>query len=412
VNKLRLGIIAPEFPPELGGMQIMALHIATHLAKSHHVIVCTTRAPRPEYGEFQIFNNLRARTEADVDALNRVDVDIWLAMNAGYAAIAHKLSKPVLVYFHGNDFLNPWIVSTPFLLKVLSKIPRVGKFWYAKRREYAGEQIRKGITSAAGILTNSSNTRELIRRNYPQCVDIAVCHPGVEDKFFQTASGSSDEKRSPLRLLTVSRLQRGSRRKNVAGVLKALAILKGRLSFTYSIVGDGDDLGDLKKLSSELGLADRVIFHGRVVDRDLLHLYQTANLFVLPVKASSVDVEGFGIVYLEANASGVPVLCSAVGGAVDAVIDGQTGIVLSSSEPDEIAAGIERFCSSRTSYAPDQLRTFASQFTWKIAAERIESQILAAFDAIPGRGALKSVESPGAAESGDRLRPVAESSHR
>jgi phosphatidyl-myo-inositol dimannoside synthase len=378
-SKLRIGIIATEFPPDVGGMQVMALRIAEHLSDSHQVIVCTARPPRRKYDEFQVLDNLRGRTEDDVSTLNRVDVEMWLAMNAGYVAIASKLSKPLIAYFHGNDFLNPWIVSTPLLLRLLSKIPVLGRPWYSKRREHARRQIGMGIGSAVKILTNSSNTQALIHQYFPQHRDIVVCPPGVEDKFFQNDAGA-DRDSSELRFLTVCRLQRASRRKNVAGALYALASLKGSLNFTYSIVGDGDDLENLRRLSNDLGLADRVTFHGRVSDRDLLQLYKCASLFVLPAKSSPVDVEGFGIVYLEANASGVPVLCSAAGGATDAVIDGQTGIVLASSEPDQIAAGILRFSTTRTTFDPDRLREFASNFVWKIAAAKIEVHMLSALD--------------------------------
>jgi phosphatidylinositol alpha-1,6-mannosyltransferase len=107
-----------------------------------------------------------------------------------------------------------------------------------------------------------------------------------------------------------------------------------------------------------------------------LRLYRWADLFVLPVKSSPVDVEGFGIVYLEANASGVPVLCSAAGGAVDAVVDDRTGIILSGSEPHHIVDGIQRFVASRTNFQTDYLREFARDFSWETAAGRIESRIL------------------------------------
>jgi glycosyltransferase involved in cell wall biosynthesis len=356
-------------------MQVMALRIASHLSESHRVIVCTTKAPRPNYGDFQVLNNLRGRTEEDVRALNRVDVDMWLAMNAGYVSIAKKLSKPLVAYFHGNDFLNPWVVSTPVLMKILSKMPVIGRAWYGKRRNLARKKIGLGIRSTAKVLTNSTNTQALIRECYPQFGDIALCPPGVEDKFFQYRNGSASNG-SVLKLLTVSRLQKATRRKNVSGVLHALALLKENLHFAYSIVGDGDDLENLKKLSDDLGLSDRVIFHGRVSDDDLLRLYRWADLFVLPVKSSPVDVEGFGIVYLEANASGVPVLCSAAGGAVDAVVDDRTGIVLSGAEPHEIAEGIQRFVASRANFQTDSLREFARDFSWEIAAGRIESRIL------------------------------------
>jgi phosphatidylinositol alpha-1,6-mannosyltransferase len=386
-SKVRIGMIATEFPPEVGGMQVMALRLATHLADSHQVTVCTTPGPRPPHHEFQVLANLRGRTADDVEALKRVDVDIWLAMNAGYAAIANELSKPLIAYFHGNDFLNPWVVSTPLLLRVLSKIPLIGKTWYRKRRDYTKAQIGAGIASTIKVLTNSSNTKALIHDCYPQYRNVFVCPPGVEDRFFQNGL-APDQDPSVLKLLTVSRLQKGSRRKNVAGVLNALASLRDKVKFTYSIVGDGDDLESLKALSNKLGLADYVTFLGRVTDHHLLQLYQGASLFVLPAKSSAVDVEGFGIVYLEANAAGVPVLCSAEGGALDGVVDGQTGIVLTSSEPDGIAEGILRFVRSRAIYKADRLRQFASNFRWKIAAAEIESQILSSLDSIAARKAV------------------------
>ncbi len=357
----------------------MALRIAAHLSESHRVIVCTTSTPRPHYGNFQILNTLRARTDEDANTLNRIEVDIWLSMNAGYAAIAGQLSKPIVAYFHGNDFLNPWVVSTPIAMKVLSKMPLIGQFWYAKRRTFAQRKIGSGMESLAAVLTNSSNTEAILRQNYPQCSHVFLCTPGVEDKFFQ--GERENESNSPImKLLTVSRLQKSTRRKNVAGVLQALSHLKGNLDFAYSIVGHGDDMENLKSLSDSLGLSDRVTFHGRVDDDKLLQLYRWANLFVLPAKSSAVDVEGFGIVYLEANASGVPVLCSAAGGALDAVVDGRTGIVLPGSEPEQIAAGIQRFADTRATFRTDDLREFARRFTWEIAARRIEAQILNAYD--------------------------------
>src|SRR5579863_2745497 len=374
----------------MGGMQVMALRIANHLSESHRVIVCTTAAPRPKYGNFQILNNLRARTDEDVKALNEVDVDIWLAMNAGYVAIAGRLSKPVVAYFHGNDFLNPWVVSTPVLMKILSKMPLIGQFWYGKRRTYAQRKIGAGIQSLGGVLTNSLNTETIIRQSYPQCPNVSLCAPGVEARFFQT-EGDNDASSQIVNLLTVSRLQKATRRKNIDGVLRALARLKGHMEFAYSIVGHGDDMENLKSLSDSLGLSDRVTFHGRVDDDELLRLYRWANLFVLPAKSSPVDVEGFGIVYLEANASGVPVLCSAAGGALDAVVDGRTGIVLPGSEPGQIADGILRFVDARANFRKDDLREFARSFTWKIAAIRIEALILNSYDSFQRSSSEQSI---------------------
>jgi phosphatidyl-myo-inositol dimannoside synthase len=386
---VRIGMIATEFPPDVGGMQVMAFRIATYLAGANEVIVCTTDVPRATFSEFRVLTNLRGRTAADVAALQHVeaDVDVWLAMNAGYAAIANKLSKPLTVYFHGNDFLNPWVVSTPLLLRLLSKIPLLGKTWYDQRRAHSQAQIGAGIMSTAKVLTNSFNTKALIHEHYPHCQTVCVCPPGVEERFFQNDL-ATDRDGSVLNLLTVCRLNKGSRRKNVAGVLKALASLRAKLNFTYSIVGDGDDLENLRSLSNRLGLSNQVIFLGRVSDRDLLRLYKCASLFVLPAQSSCLDVEGFGIVYLEANAAGVPVLCSAAGGARDAVIDGQTGIVLPSSEPDRIAEGILHFVQSRSTYNANRIRQFASNFKWEIRAREIERQLLSSLNSVAAKAML------------------------
>jgi glycosyltransferase involved in cell wall biosynthesis len=379
ISRLRIGIIAPEFPPEVGGMQTMALQIALHIAKSHEVVVCTRGSLRTEGYGFTVLANLCGKTNRDLIALNRIDVDVWLAMNAGYVAIAKILHKPLIAYFHGNDFLNPWVVSTPFLLRLLSRFPVGSMAWSEKRRDYARKKMRAGVASALKILTNSSNTKSLICQRYPHQQDVVICPPGVNSMFFQNYA-KRDVDTSVLTLLTVSRLEKATRRKNIEGVLRALALLKTTLRVRYSIVGDGDDRQTLTELSDNLSLSDCVTFLGRVSDEDLLELYRKADLFVLPAKASPLDVEGFGIVYLEANACGVPVLCSAAGGATDAVIDGQTGIVLESAYPDQIAEGILRFARFSGAFKTDQLRSFASNFTWEIAAARIEAQILSSLE--------------------------------
>jgi glycosyltransferase involved in cell wall biosynthesis len=374
---VRIGIIAPEFPPEVGGMQVMGLRIAEHLAVSHDVTVCTRRELGAMGHAFRLLQNLQGRTQADIVALQAVDaeVDVWLAMNAGYTAIATKLSKPLVAYFHGNDFLNPWAVSSSLVSRAFGKIPVLRKVWQRRRCEDGKAQIRAGLAATAKVLTNSKNTAALIRECYPEFANVYVCPPGVEERFF---AGKLIPERAAgdLRLLTVSRLQKGTRRKNIAGVLRALALLKGRVNFKYAVVGDGDDLENLTRLGASLGLAEQVEFLGRLKDEALLKLYQESSLFILAAKASAVDVEGFGIVYLEANAAGVPVLCSAAGGAIDAVIDGKTGIVLKSSEPESIAQGILRFVETRADYQPEELREFAARFRWRVMATEIENQIL------------------------------------
>jgi phosphatidylinositol alpha-1,6-mannosyltransferase len=375
MSAIHLGIIAPEFPPQTGGMQVVAINLARQLHARHRVTVCTRLGSGRADCPFEVMPILRGPTKDTAAALNALPVDVWLAMNAGYVAIAEYLDKPVVGYFHGNDFLSPWIFPRPLPLRALARIPFLRKPATRLIDRVGRARIQRGLRHTAKILTNSRNTEALIRMFFQFPGEISVCHPGVEDKFFQCREASHGMD-GTLTLISVCRLQQSTRRKNVAGVLRALPLLKSEVRLKYVICGDGDDRTALEHLALELGLGDIVEFVGQVGDDDLLRLYRHADLFVLPVKASETDVEGFGIVYLEAAAFGLPVLCSAAGGALDAVRDGETGIVLKSSEPGDIARGIRAFLRMRASFRPDRLKRFASGFTWDRAAARIEGELL------------------------------------
>lgn len=122
--------------------------------------------------------------------------------------------------------------------------------------------------------------------------------------------------------LSVGRLDRRERYKGHDRVIEALAGLSsaGERPVQYLIAGDGDDRPRLEALARELGVSDRVRFLGQVAAADLPDLYRAADVFVLPSEG-----EGFGIVFLEAMASGTPALGLAAGGACDALADGDLG---------------------------------------------------------------------------------------
>jgi phosphatidylinositol alpha-1,6-mannosyltransferase len=105
----------------------------------------------------------------------------------------------------------------------------------------------------------------------------------------------------------------------------------------------------------------------------LLAQYRDNDLFVLPVKATRTDVEGFGLVYAEAAASGLPVLASRAGLATDAIVDGTSGILLDSSSPEAIKDGIVRFLRERARFAEERVRAVAEAFRWRCVAPRVRS---------------------------------------
>lgn len=154
--------------------------------------------------------------------------------------------------------------------------------------------------------------------------------------------------------------------------------MQHRIPVSLTVVGDGDDLPRLQRLSAELGLTDKVRFAGRTGKDELLKCYADADLFVLASRATSRDVEGFGIVYIEASASGVPVICSAEGGATDAVEEGWNGIIIPSSSALDIAKGMERFELNRDRFPAARVQAFARRFRWPAAAAAIGRELATA----------------------------------
>lgn len=142
-------------------------------------------------------------------------------------------------------------------------------------------------------------------------------------------------------LLTVGRL---SARKGMDRVIEALpAVLSRHPDVHYLIVGEGAYRAHLARLAAELGLADHVTFAGSVSDRALLEHYAIADVFVMPHRQlASGDTEGFGVVFLEANACGVPVVAGMAGGAADAVQNDVNGLTVDGEDVRAIAQAIVR----------------------------------------------------------------------
>ena len=368
---MKIGMIAPEFPPERGGMQVMAFKLATLLSEHHAVTVFAKPGARSKQ-PFEVKATLTGLAQVDLRVLEAEHYDCWLGMNAGYAAIAHRLQAPLVTYFHGNDFLNPWAVSTPTGARALRKLgyPR----WH---RVAADKEMRIGIGHVACILTNSSHTKQEIEKKFPGTVPV-ICPPGVDPTFYQHREAPHQ---TCVRLLSVCRLAKHNRRKNIEGVLRAISLIKEEIELRYTVIGAGDDLEYLKRVACDLDLSRAVDFAGSVSDAKLLESYRTHDLFVLAVRPDPVDTEGFGIVYLEANASGMPVLCTGGSGTGDSVCDGVTGIVLSGSRPADIAEGIRKFAARRDLFDSQKLQAFSSRFRWETTATIVEDALRASVEA-------------------------------
>lgn len=364
---MRIGIIAPEFPPDIGGMQTYAYEFARELASRGHAVTVFTVA-HPE-GEAQIegvrvLPLLRLRRKLDRRLLRDHEVDAWHVMNASYAWIALE-TGPVIVSVHGNDFLRPYL---PVERPDLGRLPLM---WRSKKwrpalekstgRYLTSRSVRAGLAAATHIIANSRYTEQALLRQYPACSGkTSAGMVGVGASYFDIAHAPAPA--GVVRFTTVCRL--AEPRKNVDLVLRALGELKQKYAFTYTVVGDGHLRPELEKLARDLGLADCVRFLGFLSAAELGRTLAQSDLFILASSIIPASHEGFGIAYLEANAAGVPVLAARLAGAAEAVQEGVSGMFVDEPSAESIRAAVERFLSGAVKFDQDACRGFARRFTW------------------------------------------------
>ncbi len=163
-------------------------------------------------------------------------------------------------------------------------------------------------------------------------------------------------------LLTVGRLAGEERYKGFDEVLDVLADLPPDV--VYVIAGGGNDQSRLRQRADELGVGDRVVFTGGVFEDDKADLYALADVYVMPSRG-----EGFGFVFLEALASGIPVVGSKYDGGREALMDGKLGLLVDPANPAEIRAAIVELLGRGERHVPEELAYFSSENFGRRVAE-------------------------------------------
>lgn len=201
--------------------------------------------------------------------------------------------------------------------------------------------MRCAYGGAQKIIANSEHTRSLLRSVGVPDDKIVVIHPAVDSAHFHPCDNDVlARKQVGLNghrvLLSVGRLQR---RKGHDMVIKALpAIAAAVPNVRYVIAGTGEEEPRLRALAEELRVAHLVQFAGRVPDAQLPAYYQACNVFLMPNREEGhQDIEGFGIVFLEASACGKPVIGGRSGGTGEAIVDGETGLRTDGENVETIA---------------------------------------------------------------------------
>jgi phosphatidylinositol alpha-1,6-mannosyltransferase len=230
------------------------------------------------------------------------------------AMAVKSIGKPYVLTCHGSEIMRSIVPPYQF-----------SKFMHALR-------------DATYITTPSSFTKDYLVREYSLNAEkIIITHPGLDVAKFQV-QGSEKE----TSIITVGTLTRLVKRKNVANVVRALEKLdKQGLQFRYRLAGTGYPWmrrGLIHRLKKAHFVSE---YLGMISEEEKIHdFYPSLDVFVLPPLYRDGDVEGFGIVFLEANAAGVPVVAAKTGGVSDAVKEGVSGTFADPIDPADIACKI------------------------------------------------------------------------
>lgn len=385
-SRQKVMLVSRNLPPLVGGMERLNWHIAAELARVNDVLVVgpegsaalapadveVTEVPLRPLWKFLLAGLRAARREA-----LRWRPHIVLAGSGLTAPIAFVAARAcgarTAVYVHGLDIIVDHRVYRWLWLPVLRRFD--------------------------GAIANSANTADLARRAGVAGGRISVVHPGtslvsMHEMPDREPASVLDAEQGPI-LLSVGRL---TERKGLPQfITHALPrIVAEYPSARLLIVGDDapnalrkgapDQVGVLLAAIESAGMQTHVVRLGPCSDDELAKVYQCAAAHVFPVRHVPGDVEGFGMVAIEAAAHGVPTVAFAVGGVPDAVSDSVSGYLVSPGDYATFASRINHILAGSDDALKAGSRHFAREFAWEKFGERIRAALAVPPVSDPGDG--------------------------
>ena len=332
-------VITNDFPPRPGGIQTFGYEIVRRFDPESVTVLTSNWEGAAEFDAAQDFKIVRANTQTLVPSKSTLSMarEIVVAENItrvlfGAAAPLGLLAAPlrklgvtnIVGMTQGHE--TGWAM-TPGTRQALRKIGNDTDY-LTYISEYTHKKIAKALSPSA-----AARMRRIV--------------PGVDSTEFSPDNlGSGNQLRTELGwidrpvIVCVSRLMA---RKGQDELIRALPIIQQTVAnASLIIVGDGPYRKDLERLVKKLGLENFVHLTGKVSQAELSKWYAAGDVFAMPCRTrmGGWDVEGLGIVFLEGSATGLPVIVGDSGGAVDAVIDGETGYLVDGTNTAEIAGRI------------------------------------------------------------------------
>jgi glycosyltransferase involved in cell wall biosynthesis len=234
--------------------------------------------------------------------------------------------------------------------------------------------VRRLIRRADRVSTLSNYTQDLLLRNFPEAAEKIFLTPGAVRSDFVVVPSRRARSDNKIVVLTVGRLHP---RKGHLVTLRALQMLPPEVGarVEYWIVGSQSKGNYEENLRAAAAARPdlKVRFFGNLPDDELGEIYDRADIFAMTSVHQDKSVEGFGLVYLEAAAHGLPVVAHDIGGVSDAVFDGTTGLLVPPDRPVQLAAAFEKLIHDEALRRTlgEAGRKWALRNSWKKSAEAL-----------------------------------------
>jgi phosphatidyl-myo-inositol dimannoside synthase len=351
---LEVLVATPDFPPAPGGIQHLVHRLVVSFSDAR------VRAVAPAQGEPPV-------------ALPAPHTVVTAPAGGKRRAIA-GLNAAVLRdgLAHPPDVvLSAHIVASPAAraLQRLRGVPYV-QYLHAQEVPHRPRLARGAVRGAAATVAVSRHTRDLALAVGAPAERVHVIHPGVD----LPAEVPREREQRPT-ILTVARMDDAYKGHDV--LIGAMARVVEQLPGAHMVfIGDGRLRPELQSRAATACPAGAVTFTGAVSDAERDRWLDRAHVFAMPSRLPpDGGGEGFGIVFLEASARGLPVVAGAVAGALDAVADGETGLLVDPERPEAVASAILRLLGDPplAERLGRQGAERARAFAWPAVAERVEA---------------------------------------
>jgi phosphatidylinositol alpha-1,6-mannosyltransferase len=328
-------VVTNDFPPRPGGIQQFVHALASRLPAGEVVVYAPKWKRDALFDREQPFPVVRHPTSLmlpvpdvyrrarDIARAEGCDA-VWFGAAAPLGLLAKPLRRNgigrIVASTHGHEV--GW-ARLPGARQVLRRIGT-----QVDVVTYLGDYTRSRLRPALGPRATLAQL--------PSGVDTGVFHPGAGREDVRRALGLADR---PV-VVCVSRLVP---RKGQDVLIRALPAIRAEVpGAALLVVGGGPDMPRLHRLAVERGVADHVRFTGSVPWAELPAHYAAGDVFAMPCRnrRGGLEVEGLGIVFLEAAATGLPVVAGLSGGSPDAVRDGETGVLVDGRDVDRVGAEV------------------------------------------------------------------------